>query len=223
MRLIIQRPVRGLLSRLKDAARTAPCSQPTAGCRGLRRAALLAVFVLGSAQAQNLVPNGAFDSDTSGWQLDGAGQLVWSPMDANGAPGSGAAQLTNTSPSSGFGTGFKRCIPMTSGTAWILSAKAMVPSGVGQSLLNESRPAYRFYSDTNCSTPIGGPIDFGPGNVAQFDLWQNFGPRLAVAPPQAQAIELRGLISKLVASGTPMALFDDYVAVSDTAFLNGFE
>lgn len=190
--------------------------------RIVRSFALAAALWAGAPSAQNLVVNGGFDANTAGWQLDGAGQISWSPQDAQGQPASGSLLLVNGSPATGFGTNVRQCIPVQPGARYALSARALVPGISGQSLVNQTRPGYRFHSSAGCGAPLSGQIDLFNA-VTAFDQWQRGGPTLLTAPGNAVAVELRGLISKLVDGTTPAGQFDDFEFVLMDPFASGFE
>lgn len=190
--------------------------------RIIRLFALAAALWAGASGAQNLVVNGGFDANTAGWQLDGVGTLSWSSLDAQGHPGSGSMLLVNGNAGPGFGTAVRQCVSVQPGTRYAISAKALVRSGPGQSLVNQTRPTYRFHSSAGCGAPVSGQIDLFSA-VTEFDQWQRGGPTLLTAPGNAVAVELRGLISKLVDGTTPAGQFDDFEFVLMDPFASGFE
>lgn len=98
--------------------------QSTSAMRGARRPdslravllfCLLSALAAGSGQAQNLLPNGTFDSDLSGWTRSGF-VGVWSPDDADGRADSGSASYFHDQNS---GAAFlQTCVNVASGQTY---------------------------------------------------------------------------------------------------------
>lgn len=185
----------------------------------------LAIFGLaahGSADAQNLVLNSGFATDTSNWAASGPGSLSWSSIDASGNPMSGSGVLINNSATPSNGLTLRQCVPMPAGFAYRFSGKVMVPSGANQLLSNTARIDVRFATNSDCTAfPLSAQAL--PGSNTQFDTWTTFGPMVLTAPPGTVAVLIRGLLTKLPAGGEAIAQYDDFLAEPDTLLLDGFE
>ena len=98
---------------------------------------LVVVFLAVPVQAQNLLSNGRFDTNTAGWQpLGGAqfGQVAHHPSDANGSGASGSLEATNVIVNVvGSMFSVQQCVNVVAGTSYTFRAKAFIPSGQVQS------------------------------------------------------------------------------------------
>ena len=114
-----------------------------------------------SVAGQNLVVNGAFDSDVSSWMFTTPGTFTRSNvLDADGnAPASGSGQLANTSPAT-FGTSFAgQCITtgVTGGNDYDWGAKIRFDTGNVQTATGRANVVVSFYDGSNCSgSNVGG-------------------------------------------------------------------
>jgi hypothetical protein len=78
-----------------------------------------------AAEPGNLLKNGSFRCDTSGWlSLDDGISLSWDPRDALGKPGSGSMQSSSTVE---INSGFAQCVPVSEGKKYTFSAQANIP------------------------------------------------------------------------------------------------
>ncbi|MFI5182085.1 MAG: hypothetical protein ACHQPI_11880 [Thermoanaerobaculia bacterium] len=138
------------------------------------------------AVGQNLLQNGAFDVNTSGWTPYEANIVAsWSPLDADGSPTSGSILLTNTAPN-GLNSGAYQCVNgVTPGTRLDAGAKIRIPSGGahGQTFL-----LVWFNTGSNCSgLPVG---DTALAGVTAFDAWTPVLMPDIVVPPGAASAQV---------------------------------
>lgn len=99
----------------------------------MRPAILLMLLVAGPVAAQNLVVNGGFDHDLSGWLIDGSLTApAWSPLDKDGRRGSGSLHLRHT-PADGPGRIFPlvQCIPLRKPGRYRISGHGHIPPDQG--------------------------------------------------------------------------------------------
>jgi len=90
--------------------------------------AVLAWAGASTALAQNRVIDGGFAANLYSWTrvADDSGSSVWSDLDASGAPSSGSALLTSTSPTSGVAVKLlSQCVFVTAGSSYTVSARVL--------------------------------------------------------------------------------------------------
>ena len=111
------------------------------------------------AQAQNLINNGRFDTDLSGWEVRNQEDVtsVRSKEDADDASGSGSAVVTNTSErGSNSVFGLRQCVEISPGQTFRLSADLRSPGG--QETTGEARIGGVYFEGAGCQgTFLGGP------------------------------------------------------------------
>ncbi len=189
----------------------------------LHALAILALVTSTSAQAQNFVLNGDFDTSLIGWETTGDPNMTaaWIPADADGNPQSGAIRITNLSPGPSNGVTARQCVPANSGQSYTVTGKVRIPSGAGQSLSDLARVGLRWYSGPDCTTSNGGALSSN-GSPNSFNVWVNQS-LTAIARPGARSVEVRVLSTKVPAGGTFIADFDDVTLTSRSIFANGFD
>lgn len=189
----------------------------------MRRFFKTVVLALGAASfsaavgAQNLLTNGSFDVNLSGWTqlFQGTGGGVFSPLDADGSPSSGSMELTNTSAGAGLNVFFTQCHSATAGTSYDYGGKVRAapppPSGKFYVLLN-------FYANSTCSgSGIGGAggsdrLDFTPSGS-----WQGLSRTGLIAPAGTSSVSITLGNFKDIAGASTISNFDDiFLAVSGT-------
>lgn len=98
--------------------------------------------------AQNLIPDGDFDTNTSGWDAS-PGVLSWSPLDAGDDPESGSARLRFSGAGAGAGTGVVRCVSAVAGRTYYLGGRQLIPTG--QDRTGRGDLFFSFYTGANCT------------------------------------------------------------------------
>lgn len=177
------------------------------------------------ASAQNLVVNGGFNVDASGWSSFGSstpadGSRAWGTDDVTANPASGSALLTVSTASAVIG--LKQCLAVTAGATYDAYARIKFPTG---QTTNQSRAVLElaFFSGASCATPLD--LADGQGAVVGVAyplgdaVWPgipgNAGPGTEIAvlaPAGAVSAEVRIYLEQLsAASGTNTAKFDQVV------------
>lgn len=93
---------------------------------------LLAGAAAGPARGAELLVNGSFDTNLSGWVVltDSGKTASWSPLDADGSPSSGSAEAVNRHPmGSILETPVAQCTRVEDELAYRISAEIRVPPG----------------------------------------------------------------------------------------------
>ena len=168
------------------------------------------------ALGQNLVGNGTFARDFTGWQTRTTpnGTAVWSAEDANGATGSGSAFFTTTHPNdSEFVPLLTQCVPVVAGESYVLSQE--VKFQPGETTPGAAQIVLTWSSSPDCQASL-----FGIGLVTErsgapswFADSQTF-----PAPAGAVAASIQLGMDKDQAGGTLSAWVDNvsFVPVSST-------
>lgn len=184
----------------------------------MRFAASVVCLVLISAPCgAQIMENGTFDMDVTGWNTFWNGVRVWDPMDANDSLGSGSCLVTNQSSSSGNATGPQQCADeITGGNEYLVESSMYFPSG--QTETGWARVLIRWYSDASCTTQITNTVS---PSVSTTDQWVEV-RKFVEAPASAVAIALRLDVWKVEAIGELSAHFDN-VSVSEVVFRDDFE
>ena len=176
--------------------------------------------------AQNLVTNGQFASDLSGWQFPDA-TPTWAAYDVAGSASSGSAYFVNTQAASGVTLSvLEQCIPVTQTGAYVFGVSAFTPTGqasAGALLGNYSVDLHHVDCSGGCST-LGGFEIPGLGAWAAYATTTSFNPPLLVQslnPDASIAVEL--LVQKTPAGGSFGGYFDAVYLIRDTLFMSGFE
>ncbi len=180
------------------------------------------VFAPCIASAQNLLANGNFDSDLSGWTFPDA-QPSWSGFDANGALNSGSALGTNAAAAAGARVlVLRQCIAITRPGLYVLGVSAFTPAGqVDGHLL------FSYLARANSPDCSGGSFNSGGLFLPSVGQWQRYtsGTVLQISGPLAPdtTVEVLLGIDKTPAGGSFRGYFDDVSLALDPIFTNGFE
>jgi hypothetical protein len=156
-----------------------------------------------SLQGQNRVPNGSFDSDTSGWFVDSRfanfTTLSWA---------SGAARISNTAPAAGAASYvYSPCIAVSPGENLVFRGGMNRPSnqvGFGNGWI-----FLYWYREPDCRT---GSTTFGTGpqpTDATSDIFQTYEKSPVTVPADARGARVGLIVAKSPAGGTYSILFDD--------------
>lgn len=188
-------------------------------------AILLAAAI--TATAQDLVVNGDFERDLSGWLIDPAvaPAPVWDAVDIDALAGSGAALVRNTSAeASNRVYPLEQCIPLSGPGPYRIVAHGYIPSGQGGGKLVVS---YWFSLD-NPDCPQWQGSQAGGGNfIATVGGWGRYEQTIAAdlpspAPPHAM-IKISLGVEKEAAGGEFLGYFDAVSVLGDSIFADGFE
>jgi hypothetical protein len=184
---------------------------------GLFLAAMLATH---TASGQIVVSNPGFDTDVTGWTALSEASIVWSPLDADGNPGSGSAFVTNMAITTLDATGARQCLDGVTGlTEYLVSANTLVPSG--QSETGYTYLVIQWYDSPSCGGSQLG-ADFTPGIISPTaDVWYRDWVTVE-APSGAQTARLILNVLKYQDTGTLEAHFDN-VGFVEIIFVDGFE
>ena len=179
--------------------------------RSIRRLAMGTSLSLGlilspAAGAQNLLQNGGFDEDLSGWQFFSDGLRVltlWQEEDAGGNPDSGSVSVTNFD--EGEATtqvGLLQCVPVTSGQTYDLRAALRLPPG--QAAVGLAEATVFWFTSASCSGFLSDEFGFAQGNPGS---WVDH-RRLLTAPAGAQGARINLRVFKETGGGGLGAHFD---------------
>lgn len=189
----------------------------------LRSFAVCGFLLTTSASGQNLLTNGQFDADLSGWTFPDA-TPIWSAFDVNGAANSGSAFGTNAQAAAGARVlVLRQCVLVTQPGFYALAASAFTPAGQVDGGLIFSYRARR--NSPACS---GGIFNAFGNYMPSVGQWQRYtsGTFLQIPAPLAPdtTVEVLLGIDKTPAGGSFSGYFDDVTLVFDPPiFANGFE
>lgn len=184
---------------------------------------LASLFSSAPLHAQNIVLNGTFDESLIGWYTSSDTDMTadWSPVDAGASGTSGSVRIVNISAGASNGVTLNQCVPINSGQRYTYGGKVRIPSGTGQVLTNNAVMSLRYYSEPDCSGPLGGSISTG-NSPQTFDTWVTQSSTVT-ARSGARSAEVRALVSKFPAGGSFMVRFDDITLTTPSIFANGFD
>jgi hypothetical protein len=175
-----------------------------------RALSILLLLTATPAFAGNSLSNPTFDSDLSGWVY--VGTAVWDPGDALNLASSGSAVGTNnsTSPFTYTTLLISACLPVVPGTAYDGSFDYRIPPGQGVTSIPSLEIAW--YSGAGC----GGGDYLTSNSLIDGDaadgLWHRAEATFAAtAPPTATFASFRVNLSKIEATGTATAAYDNLV------------
>ena len=165
---------------------------------------LAAVFLLaaGAASADNVLVNGGFASDVSGWTSPPDAFATWVASDATGSPTSGSAQVTSIAGQGGTITGLYQCVAAVPGTSYDFGARARVDAATGVTAF----VMLSFFSGAGCA---GTELSRSSSDSPPIGSWDLVGGKGATAPDGAASMRLLLAVQKAAAGGQATALFDD--------------
>jgi hypothetical protein len=172
-------------------------------------AALALCIGCANASAANLLSNSGFATNTAGWVLEDPpnSTLAWSPVDANGAAGSGSALVTNTSVGPSNGTGIIQCVNgIVAGANYMYGGKVLYPTG--QATTGSMQIGLRWHAGANCTGPVLGSqprVSVNAPGVA----WVSLASAVEVAPAGTASADFIAFPSKVQAGGQLAGQFDD--------------
>ena len=171
-------------------------------------AGLAALFAASAAPAVNLLSNGTFAADASGWVVEDApaATVAFHPVDANGAPNSGSALIANAHPGPSQGAGIAQCVhTVAAGRSYTYGGKVLFPTG--QARTGSVGLGLRWWNGPNCTgSTLGQPR---LGVAAPEGAWVSRGSGAEVAPAGTVSAQFVAYPSKVEAGGVLVAQFDD--------------
>lgn len=183
-------------------------SRNTAGFASALMVAMAAVSM--SAGAQNLVSNGQFNTDISGWTLTGGGPestITWDG--ANGSPSPGSLRISSTAQGANLET-LGDCVNGIPGEILSVTGRVMEPTaqfGVTCHIF------LIIYNDLNCTGTRTIPANVPPNTPG---VWEDSGfainiPAAGISARPTLTMELSG-----AGAGEKVCLFDSVVFESDS-------
>ncbi len=130
------------------------------GPRALVLGAIALALTVTPAFAAELLTNGGFTNDLSGWRAftDATRVSAWSPIDADGSASSGSAELSNSSTHGGtLVTPMFQCVQVQAGEVYRVSTKVRVKSG--QARTGKANWAVVWFPNADCF-----------GNTLEYDV-----------------------------------------------------
>jgi hypothetical protein len=180
--------------------------------------ALLAVSSTGIAQ--QLIVNGDFDSDLSGWNVSVAPGTTWSPFDYAGAS-SGSALFTNdVSTADTSITHLTQCVVLAKPGRYDVFANGYLPAGQSSGKLYVDTI---LYLGTECQGPGGGPGFFLPATIGAWSQGNTSIDVDALDVLSGVSIQVRVGIHKTPAGGSIQGYLDAVRVIYDSVFVDGFE
>lgn len=185
---------------------------------------LLALCLPAIAAAQNLLVNGQFDADLTGWSIvPVASPPIWDDVDIDDWIGSGGARVTNTSPDA-LNRIFplEQCIRPTASGRYRVIAHGYIPSGQdgGKLVVNYSLS----FSATDCTLAQGAHASGGEF-LTTIDGWGRYDKLIPLplsSPVPADAmLRVRLGVEKDNAGGSFHGFFDAVQILRDPVIFSG--
>jgi len=195
--------------------------------RAVGSAILVGVVALASAsavRAQNILPNGEFDTDVLPWiTQNGEITLGWAAIDHSGCSStiSGTAQATNLAPAATQERAAAVCVTgIVGGGAYSFGADLRFPTG--QARTGEAHIVLVWFATAAC-TGLSGDTAFGDLTVdtTSAGSWVRVRNDLAAAPANAQSASFSVRLLKNEASGSLALALDGAFLVPAAGFLFG--
>jgi hypothetical protein len=173
-----------------------------------------ALFVSSFAAAQNLVPNGSFDTTFRGWDPDSV-PVGWSLRDAANSTRSGSAVIVNDLKNGGDGQGFSQCVAglFVAGAKMEIGAKIAMPT----KQLNTGFAAVgiNWFTDLHCNNMYN---KSGPRATLNTptDTFQQQKQSFTV-PDGVQSALVVAFVTRIQDNGSLSAYIDDIYVIPDGA------
>ncbi|HTS03524.1 MAG TPA: hypothetical protein VMN04_13450 [Thermoanaerobaculia bacterium] len=164
-------------------------------------AAMLAVLGARAAAASNVLVNGGFTSDLSGWTTGPDATASWIGVDAAGAAGSGSVSVTSAAAAPGAVTGLFQCVAATPGASYDYGGlvRVTLPSGVSAFIM------LSFFSGAGCS---GDELSRISTDAPPAGAWTPVSGKTAIAPDGTASARVFLVVQKAAAGGAAEAFFD---------------
>ena len=165
---------------------------------------LWAIVWSAPGNAQNLLANPSFDTNTDGWSATSGGSLAWNAADADGLAGSGSLELTNAGGDAAWLATAEQCVPAVGGTAYHAEVTTFVPGG--QASTGTSVVQWLTYSAPGCNPAT--LINSGMfGGVSVPGLWVAMASTIDT-PAGTRSVAIRPGTIKAEAGGSLVARYD---------------
>jgi len=189
-------------------------------CARMVLMALLAVSSTGGAQ--QLIVNGDFASDLSGWTVSDAPGTTWVAFDYAGAS-SGSVLFTNDMTTADAATiNLSQCVVLAKPGRYIVSANGYLPAGQSPGMLYVN--AILHLPSTVCQGFGSGHGFFLPATIDAWSSQEDTSLELDDIDVLAGAsMELRVGIQKTPAGGSIQGYLDAVRVIYDPVFVGGFE
>jgi hypothetical protein len=181
--------------------------------------ALLAVSSTGGAQ--QLIVNGDFDSDLSGWNVSVAPGTTWVPFDFAGAS-SGSVLFTNDMTTAGAATiNLSQCVVLAKPGRYVVSANGYLPAGQASGNLYVNSILH--IPTTTCQS-LGDAHGFLlPATIGSWSQESTSIEIDAIDALAGASIEVRMGIQKTPAGGSIQGHIDAVRLIYDPVFVDSFE
>jgi len=185
-----------------------------------------AASIAHASVAQNLLANGDFDTDLSGWNTPEV-TPTWSSFDVDGAAASGSAYFVNTQADAGVRQAvIAQCIVITQPGAYIFGGSAYTPTG-------QASTGYLvggYLVDLHHSDCSGGWSATGGFFMQSLGAWTHYAttggfyqPLIVYSLNPEASIFIEFSIEKTEAGGSFGGYFDAAYLIRDTVFIDGFD
>lgn len=188
--------------------------------------AAMAASIIHPANAQNLLANGDFDTDFSGWDTPVV-TPTWSSFDADASATSGSVWFANTQADANVRQiVISQCVPIGEKGAYIFGGAAYTPTGqVSTGYLVGGYAVDAHHAD--CSggySAVGGFFMSSLGQWTRYATTGGFYQPLVVPSLNPEAsILIQFSVEKTEANGSFGGHFDDATLIRDTVFIDGFD
>jgi len=159
--------------------------------------AVLALAAPADKPAANLIANGSFIGNVTGWKASGSdsnsetGGLAWSRLDAGAAKGSGSLDLVTSATADRDSFRVGQCVRIESGVENLLfGGRIRVPTG--QKARGIANLEFERFETADCSGPVV-PFE-GLGGITNADFWAT--RQELVAAAGARSVRLVALVTK---------------------------
>ena len=178
-------------------------------------------FACPLASAQNMLTNGNFNTDVSGWSDRSYITLLWSADDVNASPSSGSAEVINAHPNAAVGAGISQCstFPVTPGEAYLFRGDVLIPSG---QTISGSATIGTYWTDGPDCTGVRVGIQPRSG-TSTTGAWVHLESGWEIADVDAVSVVFLAFSTKADAGGTLVAKFDELYLVPEVVLTDGFE
>ncbi len=148
-------------------------------------------FSIVTAQT-NLVQNGTFDTDTTGWSNSTSGSIAWVDTEYHTSPG--AAQITNKRNSSTvFSAGGVQCVTLPSPQADYYTIQGWIKVPTQMNMTAQGYIRLQFYINADCTSDVGDARD--SNLVSQGTGW-TLVSKTTFRPAGAQSVKVRLYVRK---------------------------
>lgn len=159
-----------------------------------------------TASAQNVVGNGEFDTNVTGWTAGGLATQAWEVLDWHGNPGSGSVRVANNFTVANVSTGSSQCLVLSTPGTYELRGAIRFPSGqteTGSATVSVSR-----FSNATCTNPPDLSTNGQIVSSTTTNTWvDSFNTSVSI-PAGTQSVKVVLSVLKTQANGSLAALFD---------------